>query len=98
LLKNQAAALWYDDEVDINTIPADDSGNVNYIKSKMAYRMGDGSIETASVSTHPDERVDKLLRLARETETTQAIDRLRSVRSSLDVIKRYGYCVIFHWM
>ena len=39
---------------------------------------------TASVSTHPDERVDKLLRLARDSETTQAIDRLRSVRSNAD--------------
>ena len=28
--------------------------------------------------------MDKLLRLARDSETTQAIDRLRSVRSSLD--------------
>ena len=80
----QAAAFWHDDEEDLNTIPADNSGNVNYIKSKVAYRMGDGSVETASVSTHPDKCVDKLLSLARETETTQAIDRLRSVRSSLD--------------
>lgn len=39
---------------------------------------------TASVSTHPDERVDKLLRLARDSETTQAIDRLRSVRTNAD--------------
>lgn len=39
---------------------------------------------TASVSTHPDERVDKLLRLARDSETSQAIDRLRSVRSNAD--------------
>ena len=43
--------------------------------------MADGSIKTAEVSRHPDERADKLLRLARESESTQAIDRLRSVRS-----------------
>ena len=80
-MENQAAALWYDDDKDITILPDDASGHVNYPKSKVAYRMDDGSIETAEVSRHPDERVDKLLRLARESESTQAIDRLRSVRS-----------------
>ena len=80
-MEHQAAALWYDDDKDITILPNDVSGHVSYPKSKVAYRMADGSIKTAEVSRHPDERADKLLRLARESESTQAIDRLRSVRS-----------------
>ena len=81
-MEHQAAALWYDDDKDITTVPIDSSGNINYEKRQVAYRMADGSVKSAKVSCHPDERVDKLLRLARDSESTQAIDRLRSVRSA----------------
>ena len=57
----------------INTsLPADFS-NTQYV-----YQL---SSSCGVKSRHPDERADKLLRLARESESTQAIDRLRSVRS-----------------
>jgi len=83
-MEQQAAALWYNDEEDLNTTPPDASGRINYPKRDVAYRMIDGRVLKNKASRHPDERVDKLLRLARDSETTQAIDRLRSVRSNAD--------------
>ena len=80
-MENQASALWFDDEEDITTIDEDANGNKNYVKTDVAYRMANGSIKSIKTSRHPDRRVDKLLRLARDSESTQAIDRLRLVHA-----------------
>lgn len=80
-MENQASALWFDDEEDIITIDANAKGRRNYNKKRVAYRMADGSIRPAQVSSHPDRRVDKLLKLSRDSESVQAIDRLRLVHS-----------------
>ena len=72
---------------------SDASGRINYPKRDVAYRMINGKVRKQGVSRHPDERVDQLLRLDRNSETTLAIDKLRSVRWSAEHPKMVWICM-----
>ena len=76
--------LWWDSNELIKTVP-EEKGNHPYLKNlRRSYRMRNHSPEDEKVQLHPDKRVQDLLELARETEITQGIDRLRLVRGSND--------------
>jgi hypothetical protein len=74
-LEDAARALWYD-----NTSPLLLSNE--WIKRTYGYRTRDGAAKATSVEIHPDPRVQVLLEQIRESESTQAIDRLRLIHCS----------------
>ena len=75
-MESIAKALWWDINLPLNLI----SNKSNcYIKEKRGYRMRDGTSRSASIYVHPDKRVQSILEIVRESEITQAIDRLRLV-------------------
>ncbi len=52
-----------------------------YVKQTRGIRMRDGSVVPVEVDVHPDPRVQRVLELARERETEQALDRLRLIHN-----------------
>jgi len=73
-----AKALFWDDP---NPVPALKKGKL--AESLRAYRMRDGTIQTARVSVYPHQKAQKYVELGRERETLQAIDRLRLIRNNI---------------
>ena len=71
-LEAEARALWYD-----STSPIEFSDK--WVKRTYGYRTRDGAEKAVSVEVHPDSRVQVLLEQIRESESTQAIDRLRLI-------------------
>ncbi|MBT7307086.1 MAG: hypothetical protein HN842_02660 [Gammaproteobacteria bacterium] len=79
-LEELTGGLWWDDSAPINFQSANESGGISLINEKRGYRMRDGSSESVQTQVHPDHRAQQILEQIRESESTQAIDRLRLVR------------------
>jgi len=65
---------------DLDPVPVLKKGKL--AESIRAYRMRDGSIQTARVSVYPHGKAQKFVELGRERETLQVIDRLRLLRNT----------------
>lgn len=85
-LEDLARALWWDADKQLIEL-ADQSGSKPLMKSKGTYWVQDGTT-SAQTYVHPDERADALLGLIRETESVQAIDRLRLLRPHREGLDR----------
>ena len=79
-LEQRAKALWFDTDINITTCK--DKGEQTYPRRKSGLRMKDHSKQSVNVSYHPDKHVQALLRIHREAEITQALDRLRLLRGN----------------
>jgi len=77
-LEQTAKALWFDTDINITTCK--DKGEQTYPRRKSGLRMKDQAKQSVNVSYHPDKHVQALLRIHREAEITQALDRLRLLR------------------
>jgi len=77
-LEQTAMALWFDKGVDIKSYKDTET----YQWNNSGLRMKDRSVQNVQASYHPDKYVQLLLEINREAEITQAIDRLRLLRSS----------------
>jgi hypothetical protein len=78
--EQRAMAIWYDTKEPIRRIP-DRKGHVNYRTRTRRYLLRDGTKKPATVSVHPDARVQAVVEQAREAEMIQAIDRLRLIHN-----------------
>ena len=78
-LEQTAMALWFDKGISITTCK--DIGETTYSMHQCGLRMRDHSVQNVQASYHPDKLVRILLEINREAEITQAIDRLRLLRS-----------------
>ena len=74
-IESQARGLFANDDKPLELLNSDDP----LPKKMVAYRMHDGTNESANVEMHPDDRVQAILEQYREKETEQAIRRLRTV-------------------
>jgi putative DNA primase/helicase len=70
--------------VDVEEIPADETGNVRYPQITRGVRMRDGTSRAVSGSEHPDPRVEAVRHAICESELVQAIGRARGVNRDAD--------------
>ena len=77
--ENQAKALWWDKE-DALSLLALKSGHKPLESESRGYRLSNGTNSSTKVQVHPDYRVQFILEQIRESESTQALDRLRLLR------------------
>ena len=82
--ENQAKALWWDRE-DALTLLTAKSGHKPLESESRGYRLSNGTNNSTKVQVHPDYRVQLILEQIRESESTQALDRLRLLRKSGEV-------------
>ena len=78
-IESMAKALWWDEDRPLRLVSEYGKDN-SYISKPRGYRMRNKSPESIVVQVHPDRRVQGILEQIRESEITQAIDRLRLVR------------------
>lgn len=78
-IESMAKALWWDEDTPLQLVSEHGQVN-NYITELRGYRMRNESPESTITQVHPDRRVQDILEQVRESEITQAIDRLRLVR------------------
>ena len=78
-LEQTAMALWFDSGISITSCK--DIDEKTYPMHQSGLRMKDHSVQNVKASHHPDRYVQILLEINREAEITQAIDRLRLLRS-----------------
>ena len=78
-LEQTAMALWFDSGISITTCK--DVSKTTYPMHQSGLRMKNHSMQNVKASYHPDKYVQILLEINREAEITQAIDRLRLLRS-----------------
>jgi hypothetical protein len=78
--EQRAMAIWYDTKEPILCLP-DVAGRVKYRKRRRRYLTRNGHRQSATVSVHPDPRVQAVVEQAREAEMLQAIDRLRLIHT-----------------
>ena len=79
-VEETARALWSDAVEPLRLLtggPESDGEKAAWQKAPRGYTMADGSRCGVLADLHPDARVQLILELSRETETVQAIDRLR---------------------
>jgi hypothetical protein len=74
-MENLAAALFWDD-------PEPIIFTGGYQKQERQYRTADGKIHSKEIHVHADKRVQILTEQVRESETLQAIDRLRFIHNA----------------
>ena len=77
--ENQAKALWWDREEALALLPSK-SGHKPLESESRGYRLSNGTNRSTKVQVHPDYRVQLVLEQIRESESTQALDRLRLLR------------------
>jgi hypothetical protein len=87
-LESEARAYWWDDDDPLNFVNANDYGQKLLANRNREIKVRDEEPVSVNVNVHPDERIQALLELEREAETTQAIDRIRAIRAPLDKPKR----------
>lgn len=85
-LEKLARGLWYDAEEPFRLLD-EKSGNYPLIREKRGYRLRDGH-GSYMTQVHPDWRCQALLEQMRESESTQAIDRLRLLRPHSEGLQR----------
>lgn len=83
-LTRLARALFFKSEEEIVSIVPDDRGQIVLPRRDVVMTAKDGGSVTVSVSYHPDDRADRILRQIREGEISQAIARVRPVHRSED--------------
>lgn len=76
--------VFYRSEETVATIEPDTNGRVALPRRSVRITARDGSQATVSVSYHPDERADAILRQIREAEVSQAIARVRPIHRPTD--------------
>jgi hypothetical protein len=81
-----ARGLWYDAEEPFRLLD-ERSGNYPLIPERRGYRLRDGH-GSYRTQVHPDWRCQALLEQMRESESTQAIDRLRLLRPHSEGLQR----------
>ena len=83
-IESQAKALWWDSDEGISSLEM--KGEIDskpLIGEQRGYRVRSENIAKAVVTqVHPDCRVQTILEQVRESESTQAIDRLRLLRAN----------------
>ena len=85
-LEKLARGLWYDAEEPFRLLD-DRSGNYPLVPEKRGYRLRDGH-GSSITQVHPYWRCQALLEQMRESESTQAIDRLRLLRPHSEGLQR----------
>lgn len=85
-LEKLARGLWYDAKEPFRLLD-EKSDNYPLIREKRGYRLRAGH-DSCMTQVHPDWRVQALLEQIRESESTQAIDRLRLLRSHPEGVQR----------
>ena len=85
-LEKLARGLWYDAEEPFRLLD-EESGNYPLIPEKRGYRLRDGH-GSSITQVHPYWRCQALLEQMRESESTQAIDRLRLLRPHSEGLQR----------
>src|SRR3954451_1720467 len=74
-----ARALFATDPEPLRWLETDETGDVKWSTEARGYTVKDGSQVGVEIERHPDDRVQRVLELTRESETAQAIDRLRLI-------------------
>ena len=79
-MEGVTGGLWWDSEESIQFQQANESEGISLTNEVRGYRMRGGKPESVRTQVHPDQRVQMVLEQIRESESAQAIDRLRLVR------------------
>lgn len=79
-----ARGIFWDDEEAIKTLTEKSGSRPFSNDSRRGYRLASGDYDSTTVQLHPDHRVQAIMEQIRETESTQAIDRLRLLRPHKD--------------
>ena len=79
-----ARGIFWDDEEAIRTLTEKSGSRPFSNDTRRGYRLASGEYDSTTVQLHPDHRVQAIMEQIRETESTQAIDRLRLLRPHKD--------------
>jgi len=88
-LEKSARGIWFDADVPLRLLDQV-SGSRPFVSERRGYRVKNGS-GSANVQVHPDWRVQALHEQIRESESTQAIDRLRLLRDHPEGLERHVF-------
>jgi hypothetical protein len=79
-----ARGIFWDDEEPIRTLSAKSGSRPFSNDNRRGYRLASGEYDSTTVQLHPDHRVQAMVEQIRESESTQALDRLRLLRPHPD--------------
>jgi hypothetical protein len=75
-----ARGIFWDDEEPIQRLGNKSGSRPFSNDTRRGYRLASGEYDSTTVQLHPDHRVQAMVEQIRESESTQAIDRLRLLR------------------
>ena len=83
-----ARGIFWDDEEPIQRLGNKSGSRPFSNDTRRGYRLASGDYDSTTVQLHPDHRVQAMVEQIRESESTQAIDRLRLLRLAKAAIRR----------